>query len=407
MRIAFCSMVLLFVATVVGARPVLESQPCLPERVSAEGACATIQTPPVNETAPPKLKPTCKQRGPLCDHGDIQAFAVDEAGKWYAAAGRRGRSEDGVLKLYEQKSGQEVLSLIRCTCGFGELALSATGSLVAATGEGRTVQIWRVVEDANRVTLVDLNIVECSKSVSVLAFSPLPRKFGLAIGHWDGTITIVDPVSGIEDSSPKAPGHSVMALAYRADGAVLASGHSDGSIQLRFHQPPNHHKTTTLRRGSGYVTDLVFLADGDLIASYEDSIPEESNLENRQPGQTRVCLWDVDATRISKCYPIEGDCADSVSVSADGKLLAIGYSFDGAGKHGVALVELPTGKRRGTLFGPWLAPRVRWLPAGRRLVVTSGSIVSLWSAVEPHSPERVKWNKWAWWDSATQLIPEK
>ncbi len=139
-----------------------------------------------------------------------------------------------------------------------------------------------------------------------LAFSP--------DGRWLAEGTSVGVV--LRDTESMAPvslfGHcaNAVAVAFSADGELLASGFEDQSIRLW--NVATGREVRTLIGHTEEVTSVAFSPDGSLLASGSDD--------------DTITLWDVDAG--SKAHVLTGHASSvrSVAFSSDGRLLVSGSS---------------------------------------------------------------------------------
>ncbi|KAF8294121.1 WD40 repeat-like protein, partial [Clavulina sp. PMI_390] len=193
----------------------------------------------------------------------------------------------------------------------------------------------------------------------------------LASGSIDHTIQLWD----VQSHSPKGDplrGHSgwVKSVAFSPDGAVLASGSYDETIQLwdvQSHSP----KGNPLRGHNGTVMSVAFSHDGAILASgsYDNTIQ----------------LWDVQS-HSPKGDPLEGhsNAVWSVAFSPDGAVLASG-SDDETIQLWDVQSQTPKGDPLSGHKGP--VKSVVFSPDGA--VLASGSshqTIQLWD-VQSHSPK--------------------
>jgi WD40 repeat protein len=103
------------------------------------------------------------------------------------------------------------------------IAFDASGQVLGAVGKDGAVRTWDM-DDLTR----DGVMLRTSGAAS-LAFSPTGE---LAIGHWNGTITVWRLDRPVSPSLISAHHGYVYSLAYAPDGRMLAAGGSDGTVQL-------------------------------------------------------------------------------------------------------------------------------------------------------------------------------
>jgi WD40 repeat protein len=208
---------------------------------------------------------------------------------------------------------------------FPAVSSSADGRLLAASGFGRTVQLWNPAAGQP----VREPFAGHAGSVTTVALSADGSR--LASGDENGTVLVWDVRSGRRLGPPRGEAShegGVTSVAFSGDGRVVASAGKDGSVQLwdaergaRVGQPIGEHR--------GEVTGVAFSPDQPLLAS--------------AGADRRVVLWDTEnEERVGVIGTGHAGTVTSVAFSVDGTMLATG-SLD----HTVALWDVASRRRIG------------------------------------------------------------
>jgi WD40 repeat protein len=211
---------------------------------------------------------------------------------------------NGTVILWDVALGGERTTVAAGRDSVRAVAFSPDGSTLACGGLNGRIGIWDLPQARLRVTLG-----ETTASMNTLAF--FPDGNSLAAGHVDGNIAIWDVgqrrrktlfrtrraagvsvafardgsyVATTEDSDYRVhvwdmstgshiwalrhPGGRAAAVAFSADGKILASGGCHGTIMLW--DTSRGSKVVTLRGHHGIVVALAFSADGGWLASGGD-----------------------------------------------------------------------------------------------------------------------------------------
>jgi WD40 repeat protein len=230
----------------------------------------------------------------------IAKLAVRPDGQHIAAA-----CEDGVLRIWDAKSGSALAALTRHTDERGatllDLAYSPDGSLLAATAGDGVTTVW----DGRTWRLVH-SLPNPRASGRSIAFSADGRL--LAAGFVGGTATAWDTATGRELTTTGAFQSDIgcCRVAFGLDGARLATGTRDL-------WDPATGRTAAQLVGEGQVTSLAASPDGRLFASTTMS--------------GAASVWDA-ATGARVCsLPPHHESSRVVAFSPDGSLVATG-GFD-------------------------------------------------------------------------------
>jgi WD40 repeat protein len=208
-----------------------------------------------------------------------EQVALSPDGKLIAAGGR-----DNAIKLWDAGTGRELSTLTGHVRSVRHLVFSPDNKLLASGGQDTAVKIWSMATGKELKTLA-----AHSGGVTALAFSADGKR--VVSGSQDKMILVWDIAE--RDSDAAYLGHKgwVNAVALSPDGRRLASGSEDGEVRIwevvsrsaegepQVVKRPLH----TLTGHTGRVNSLIFNADGKLVVS------------GSSDGSMKV--WDVAAGR--------------------------------------------------------------------------------------------------------------
>ncbi|MFH1745467.1 MAG: hypothetical protein ABIG44_00320 [Planctomycetota bacterium] len=346
-------------------------------------------------------------RGPLCDNGIIYSVCTNHTMPLVVAAGRKGRSSDGLLKIYDLHTGKVLFSVLHKaepSGAFLSIACTRDGRKLAAGDKSGTVTVWAISvsdEAASSVRLEPAASFTLPTFVASLAFSPDGAL--LAMGCADCRIRVLELSSG--KIVAQLPGHAgaVTGVAFSGDGKYLASaGGDDGTVKVWSVAP--FKPLMSLQRGSAVATELAFLSDGDvLVAAYGDSRTGRRGAETLMDHPSeQLRFWRRSTEQMEQAARVGGDRVNSVAISSDGRLLAAGYEHRRPNPdNSVALRDIPSGRHLATITGRWRGPTARFVRNTCLLTVFSGHNIELWDLEEPEKPKRVWHDKWHWLDKAS------
>jgi WD40 repeat protein/DNA-binding SARP family transcriptional activator len=170
----------------------------------------------------------------------------------------------------------------------------------------------------------------------------------LAVGHRDGTVTLIDAHTLRALSTFRAvPEGPVRAIGYAPNRRLLVVGGDNGFLALV--DPVRGKPVTRLPGHSGPLLTPSFSADGRLMAT---TSPEA------------IVLWTLGSGKpIARPLRSSVEPLGLVSLSPDGRTLAIAHP-----DQGVEIIDVPTGRRRAWLTQSETVGPTRFTPDGRYIV---------------------------------------
>jgi WD40 repeat protein len=222
-----------------------------------------LQTCAVVKSAPAALfYPTAT----LIGHTDsITSVAIHPNGEILASA-----SDDKTIGLWNIFTSQLITTLSGHTGGVSSIAFSPNGKLLASASHDKTIRIWDLT-----TTQILLTLRGHTAAVKSVCFAPNGQI--LASGSWDKTIKLWHVASGAELCTLVGHGLQVSAVAFSPDGKLLASASFDRTVRLwklnisDFNisnlATINPQLDRTLSGHTWAVNAVAFSADGNLLAT--------------------------------------------------------------------------------------------------------------------------------------------
>ena len=248
---------------------------------------------------------------------DTIAFSPD--GNLIAAGDR-----DGMLKVWNTKTGEEVLVLSAAHFGLAvkSLAFSPDGTLLASGGDDRRIKLWHVFLGR---ALVDFP--QQYNWVTWVAFSPDGATLVTANM---GEVKMFDIRTGSQVGTLRTPGGWLRRPIYSPDGNILAAGTNSGGVSLFEISTREHLWTvdppTELRSAIG---EMSFSPDGKLITACSTF-------------GLSVGVFGVEERKVV-CI-LRGRFV-SASFAPDSQVLAAGGGASNQPEDRLVLWELPSGRR--------------------------------------------------------------
>lgn len=271
-------------------------------------------------------------------HADaVTCFAFLPDGKRFLSG-----SHDSTLRLWDVATGKELRRFLGHRGIIRQLAISSDGMLCASWEEAGgeppgLIHVWDV--DTGKEIR---QIVGPKEGIGHLAWSADNQL--LAVGGKDGSVCLVALETGREIQKLAWHKVSVRRLAFSPDGTQLASCVMDGTICVG--NTDGNGELLRLRGREKQSHFLSFSADGKTLITGGDCYGD--NIGSKTPSVNTIGLWDLTTGQRQREFRVGDDrdriqdTADgsaSVALSADGKMLALGY-WD----HTIRLWDMASGK---------------------------------------------------------------
>jgi WD40 repeat protein/serine/threonine protein kinase len=321
------------------------------------------------------LKRLPHSRFPLLHHQSaVLSAAFSPDGRQIASC-----SQDGFVKVWDAKTGQELRSFQAHEDHARHLAFSpdsrrlATGNWgrrLATGGWGATIKVWDIY---NGHLIHTLTKAQGAQSGGSVAFSPDGRHLACGGGEPDkfGDVTIWDAAAGQELLTLSGHTLPVLDVAFSPDGRQLASASVDGTVKVWEMDWPARtgRERMTLPGHRLKVYSVAFSPDGRRLAS------ASADWVSKADGEVKV--WDMPSG--AELVTLRGHIASILSVrfSPDGHRLA-----SAGADQTVKIWDVLTGQEALTLRGHlnWVRS-VAFSPDGTRLVTAGDDrTVHVWDA---------------------------
>jgi WD40 repeat protein/serine/threonine protein kinase len=312
---------------------------------------------------------------PMRHDGAVLGAAISRDGRRIASC-----SEDGVVKVWNAWTGEELWSAAGHTKHARSVDFSPDGRWLASAGLEGTVRTW---DAQTGQELLTIRVVAASDDNSnrlwSVAFSPEGRH--LAAAGTEARVTRVkiwDAATGEElHAFPGLPRAAVTCLVFSPDGQRLATAHSEDAT-VRVWDMRTGREQLTFRGHKHAVWGVAFSPDGQRLAS------ASGPLDRQTGGELKI--WD--GTTGQECLTLGGHIGwvACVAFSPDGRYLASG-GLDQT----VKLWDAHTGQEALTLRGHLDNVRsVVFRPDGQRLISAGHDRrVRIWDATPlPHGSEQ-------------------
>jgi WD40 repeat protein len=215
---------------------------------------------------------------------------------------------DHTAKVWDAKSGAEILTLKGHTAEVWSASFSPDGSRIVTGSQDTTAKIWDAKSGAEVLTLKGH-----TGSVTSASFSPDASR--IVTGSEDFTAKVWDAKSGAEVLTLK--GGWVDSASFRGNGSRVVTWSRAGPIKVWNAEPLNktinpelERRTIVLNGHSAHVNRLVYTPDGRKLATASDD-------------QT-VRLWDISTRRGRAVLRGHSSKVVSLAITPDGAMLASG-----------------------------------------------------------------------------------
>jgi WD40 repeat protein len=199
------------------------------------------------------------------------AFSAD--GALLAVSGRGGQSAGGLITLWDWSNQRRLGTLEGHRGGITALAFSRAGSLLATGDSKGVVKLWNPAQKRERMSL---RADDSLTIIQAVALSPDGALLA-TVGFLKRDVRLWKTASGQPQGAVPGSPLGVNALAFSADGAILALAGEEGKASL-WHLA-EHREVGTVRSRGGSFRSLSFSDDNRVLAT--------GGVDGR------VCLWDL------------------------------------------------------------------------------------------------------------------
>jgi WD40 repeat protein/serine/threonine protein kinase len=305
-----------------------------------------------------------KRLPPMEHAAAVLSVAVSPQGERIASSG-----QDGIIKMWDAKTGQELHSIPAHKDHVRSLAFSPDGQWLASGSWDKTVKIWDCRTGAERC----IPFEGPKELVWSVAFSP-DGKFLASGGGLSrpseplSELKLWNAVTGQEVRSFHGHTGQVRCIALSPDGRRLASGGAEHDQTVRTWDVQTGQELLTFRGHQHPIWGLAFSHDGCLLASCAASVLS---------GAGELKVWDAVTGRVIHDLHQHTQSVQCAAFSPGGRRLASG-SFDQT----VKIWDVATGQETLTLRGHTGEVRcVVFSPDGRRLYSCAhDGTVRVWDA---------------------------
>ena len=167
-------------------------------------------------------------------------------------------SEDKLAKVWDSKTGAEVLTLRGHTGSVNSASFSPDGSQVVTGSWDQTAKVWDAKTGAEVLTLRGHTFPIFSASFS-------PDGSRVLTGSYDQTAKVWDVTTGVELLTLKGHTGLVLSASFRADGSRVVTGSGDQTAKVW--DATTGAEVLTLRGHSGSVNSASFSPDGSRVVT--------------------------------------------------------------------------------------------------------------------------------------------
>jgi len=238
----------------------------------------------------------------------LAVVAITPDGNTIVSAGHK------EIKLWNSKTGKQIISLPGHTQNINALAISPDGNNLVSAGDDKTIKVWNL-----QTKKLTFNLVGHQDSIQALAISQ-DSKILVSAGD-DKTIKVWSLLTGKFLKTLLGHNYWVRSLALSPDGFTLASGSFDKTIKIwNINQTSGQKPTTLLDTTSQTVTSLAFSPDTSTLVStsrdrqikFWDIKNKEIIFASKKQNVTSVIFSPDGKTLISKAKSCP-DCSEKIS----------------------------------------------------------------------------------------------
>jgi WD40 repeat protein len=199
------------------------------------------------------------QRVPDLHHAQaLLGVAVSPDGERIASS-----SLDGIIKIWDAKTGQELLTIPAHKSLVWSIAFSPDGQSLVSGSWDKTVKVWHAQTGRERYTLPRHRV-----EVWSVAFSPDGKLLASgAGGHEGGELKLWDASTGQELRTFRGHTSRVYCVAFSPDGQRLASAGAGTDKTVRLWEVHTGQELLTFPDHQHDVSGVAFSPDGRLVAS--------------------------------------------------------------------------------------------------------------------------------------------
>ena len=275
------------------------------------------------------------ERTILAHQEGVIALAANASGELLACG-----SADDTATVWRVRDGAQLAQLVGHQRGVNGLAFTADTSYIATGSIDSTIKFWQLERQAAVLTLE-------KHADWVLALAATPDARTLASGSADGVLWFWQMDDGLPIGSLQC-GSAIWCIGWSSDGERFATGHEDGSLQLR--RRAEGKLLATVAAHTNIVSGVSWNADGSLLAT----------VSNDHTGM----LWDTLAFKPLRSLDGHTAPVTSVAFAPDGGAIATGCLDGKLRLYRAADTELlaeTAAHERGV-------NALLWLPGGQRLI---------------------------------------
>ena len=189
-------------------------------------------------------------------------------------------SKSDTIRLWNLHTGsclRSITALASYTKRFSPLAISSTGEALAVASSTGAIYVWRWLKQTGRG---DCGLIKHYEQSSELRFSPDDASLA-SLSSPGNVITVLD-LSNLVQPLPQATDHQsnvVKAMKYHSGESLVASGNSEGGIDLWSLRSGTVEFMRTLTGHNKPILDIGFSKNGRMMISFDVS--------------GTYCLWDL------------------------------------------------------------------------------------------------------------------